>query len=221
MDVAELIETPPLMHFTKSGEPISYGVSTDVLRYLDGHVRPGMRTLETGTGLSTMVFAARGAEHHCVVPEPRLIERVETECAARDVSLERVQFHVAASEAMLPKLDLRDLDLVLIDGRHAFPSPFIDWYYTEPMLRVGGHVIVDDTQLWTGKVLRDFLCSEEEWRIAVDFAPRSCVFEKLAEGSHLKNWTAQPFVADASRRMAKWQRVHKWRRKLGGWFGGR
>jgi hypothetical protein len=39
------------------------------------------------------------------------------------------------------------LDLVLIDGDHAFPASFIDWYYTAEQVKLGGYVIVDDTNL--------------------------------------------------------------------------
>ena len=53
--------------------------------------------------------------------------------------------------------------LVLIDGSHSFPSPFIDWYYTAFRLRVGGFLVVDDTQLWTGHVLKRFLEAEPDW----------------------------------------------------------
>ena len=50
-----------------------------------------------------------------------------------------------------PTLELDALDLVLIDGSHSFPQVFIDWYYTQSALKVGGALLVDDVHIWTGK----------------------------------------------------------------------
>jgi hypothetical protein len=69
-----------------------------------------------------------------------------------------------------------------------------DWYYTAGALRIGGLMVVDDTQLWTGATLRDFLCEEPEWAVQREFA-KTVVFRKIADGGHSKEWNEQPFVA--------------------------
>lgn len=217
MDVIDqLIAKPPAFHLDRQCNLVSYGVSEDLLRYLERAVQPGMRTLETGAGLSTIVFAARGAEHDVVMPEGGLADRIRAYAATCGVSLEQVSFHVAPSERVLPSLSARDLHLALIDGRHAFPTPFLDWYYLAPMLAVGGRLIVDDTQLWTGRVLKDFLCEEPEWHLDLDFPPRTSVFVKLDEGSHHRVWDQQPYVARLSRKLARFRRLKKWYRRLTG-----
>ena len=64
-----------------------------------------------------------------------------------------------------------------------------------------GAVIVDDTQLTTGQILREFLLGEaERWALEEDVG-RAAVFrritsEPVAEGI---NWTNQPYVLDLSR----------------------
>ena len=91
------------------------------------------------------------------------------------------------------------LDLVLIDGRHGFPAPFIDFYYVAEKLNIGGLLIVDDTWVWTGDVLKPYLLSEPEWELEADFSPRTSIFRKLAHGSQTKEWIEQAFVVKNSR----------------------
>lgn len=90
------------------------------------------------------------------------------------------------------------LDLILIDGHHGFPTPFLDWYYTADPLRVGGLLIVDDTQLWTGHTLKQFLLRQPGWEVAKDFAPRSVVFRKSDPVSVNTHHEDQPYVMDAT-----------------------
>ena len=105
-----------------------------------------------------------------------------------------VSFIVDCSEHALPQLDLPMLDMVVIDGRHGFPAPYIDWYYTAPKLKLGGLLIVDDTWIYACQILRDFLAEAPEWELVYDSAPRAAVFKKVAEGSHSQEWIYQPYV---------------------------
>ncbi len=95
---------------------------------------------------------------------------------------------------MLPRLPADPLDLVLIDGSHGFPVPLIDWFYTADRLKVGGLLVLDDTQLWSVHILKQFLLLEPEWQIEQDFWPRSAVFRKTKPGTCAKNEFSQPFV---------------------------
>jgi hypothetical protein len=56
---------------------------------------------------------------------PKPLRRLETGCGL-------VTFEINRSELALPALDPEPLDLVLIDGSHAFPHVFVDWMYTAP-----------------------------------------------------------------------------------------
>lgn len=58
-------------------------------------------------------------------------------------------------------------------------------------------MMVDDTQLWTGKVLKDFLKLEPEWELITELpehSPNSAIFKKNQEGSHDKWWLQQPYA---------------------------
>lgn len=170
-----------------------------MLRFLDRHVGPQSQTLETGAGLSTVVFAGSGTSHTCVTPGDHEVERIRSYCAERGISTDSVTFCVGSSESLLPSLEPSPLDLVLIDGSHSFPSPFIDWFYTASRLRVGGHVIIDDTQLWTGWILARFLREEPEWELVKTQRLRTAVFVKRSPLEGVKDWMDQPFVVRRSR----------------------
>lgn len=198
MTLEELLEQAPQFH-SNEGRPWSWQLATEVLEFIDAHVHEGMITLETGAGVSTVLFAARGAHHTAIAPAPEEFARIRRFCEKSGVSLERVALRAEKSEDLLPGLEPHGLDLVLIDGSHAFPAPFIDWYYTAAALKVGGHVIVDDVQLWTGHVLKRFLDEEPGWALRHAYTGRSAVFVKEEPFAGLREWTDQPFVTRRSR----------------------
>lgn len=164
-----------------------------MLRYLDRVLVPGAKTLETGAGVSTLVFAMNQAEHTVVVPDPGQAERILKWGKSNGLSMNNLRFELKRSEEVLPTLDITDLDVVLIDGAHGFPSPFLDWYYAARHLRVGGVVVVDDTQIWTGAVLRDFLDDSHDWVIEreVRFEFAAARRESFARS---EEWHYQPYV---------------------------
>jgi predicted O-methyltransferase YrrM len=194
-----VLRDPPAVHDDERNDRVvTFGLADDVLRWLLDVLPDGARTLETGAGLSTLAFALAGAEHVCITPAASEPARLRTYARERGISLDRVRFETAESERLLPGLDPAPLDLVLIDGSHSFPQPFIDWFYTHPHLRVGGHVVVDDTHVWTGRVLRDFLVAEPEWAVAREWFGRAVAFRKVAPTDPGKLWLDQPLVVRRS-----------------------
>lgn len=198
---ASIASTPnlsaPITGLLRSSPPIhgelTWGLSEDVLAFLDRTVTEDSETLETGSGLSTLVFAAKRTHHTCITPSQAEIDRILEHCSARGVVIDRLSFEVAFSHECLPRLQHgKPLDLVLIDGGHGFPIPFLDWLYCAPRIKVGGIVIVDDTQLWTGEVLAGFLAEDPDWALEERFV-RSAAFRKVAEFRR-KEWNEQPYV---------------------------
>ena len=95
-------------------------------------------------------------------------------------------------------MDLAPLDLALIDGSHSFPQAIIDWFYAAAALRVGGLIIVDDIQIWTGRLLRDFMDDEPGWVRVHHWPGRAAVFRKTAEMHRLTWFAKQPYVMNRS-----------------------
>lgn len=224
-----LIEDRPRLHgVSDEGEEREWGLSSEALRCLCRTLEPGKRTLETGAGVSTVLFAIAQTHHTCVVPSEDEPPRIRSFCDANGIPTDRLTFILESSEAALPRLEMGQLDLVLIDGSHSFPSVFIDWFYTAPHLKVGGWLFVDDTHLWTSRVLREFLRAEPDWELVEDIPPWTSAFRKRAQVDGVRNWVHQPYVVSGSL-LTPWQRrrqllldgdwsaiARKLRRRLGG-----
>lgn len=198
MNLEDLLKNPPALHGTDDS-PTSYKLSDEALSFIDRSVNSGSKTLETGAGVSTVLFAIKGAEHTCIQPDGDQVKRIKWFCGQNGIPADRIDFRIDGSEKVLPHLKLSGLDLVLIDGCHGFPAPFIDWYYAASALKPGGILIIDDTHLWTGNILREFLLSEPGWRHEGDFLSRTAVFRRLGEGELLKEWPYQPYTVAHSR----------------------
>lgn len=198
--VDQLLASQPAIHGDEASgqERMTHGLSTPALRFIAETVRDGQRTLETGSGYSTIVFASVGSDHTVVVPNVFEGERIRAYCASCGIDDSRVSFHFEPSERVLPGLDPDPLDLVLIDGSHSFPHTFIDWFYTAHRLNVGGWLLLDDVHLWTGRVLRDFLDEDPAWDRVTEYLGRTSLFRKVTETDPDVLWTDQPVVVKRS-----------------------
>jgi hypothetical protein len=184
----ELRAAPPGLH----GEGDEYwGIAWPALRWLEENVTPGMATLETGAGSSTLVFAARGAEHEAVTPDPAEEQRIRSECRRLDIDDSRVRFAIGPSHEVLPRLEPRPLDLVLVDGAHGFPYPILDWWYVAPRVRIGGLVLLDDAYMPPVGALVDALRAQPGWEIAAAIGHRTVAVRKVAEAQPPFDWRGE------------------------------
>jgi hypothetical protein len=208
MDLQDLLKNPPKLATSDKGLPISWSVNHNVLMFIEKHVNDSWRTLETGAGVSTVLFALKRSQHTCIDPNINVIQRIKAYCAENQIPIENVRFEVGSSQDILPVLKMDKLDLALIDGDHAFPIPFIDWYYTACALKVHGLLIIDDTQIKTGYILRKFLLSDPSWKLAADFLPRASVFIKQKE-KFLDWWGTQPYLINGNHSLKIWMKIHQ------------
>jgi len=199
MDLNRLIDDPPIVH---AGGTHVWALRPEPLGFIWDMVQPGWNTAETGLGVSTAALALKRAHHTCITPSQEEVTRLQEYCAARAIALDRVRFLVAPSQDAVPALPQTELDFVLIDGGHGFPVPFLDWFYLGRRLKVGGLVMIDDTHVWTGKVLVDFLEREPGWTRERSY-PRTVVFRMTAP-FQARDWSAQPLVAGRSRWSIRW-----------------
>jgi predicted O-methyltransferase YrrM len=175
----------------------------ETLDFLFENAPANGQTLETGCGLSTLLFADKSARHVVISPAREEFEGVLRLCREHGIKTGGLDFQEGTSEHVLPGLETGLLDLVLIDGRHGFPAPFIDWFYTASKLKVGGLMVVDDIWLWTGEVLYQFMLEQPEWELVWRYSHRTAAFRKLADGSEDLEWTSQNYV----NRMGQLRRV--------------
>ncbi len=182
-----------IQHQAKSNE-FQRRIET-ALRFIYENVGPESTTLETGCGLSTAVFALTGSRHTVIAPAPIEFEITKAYCRDRGISTNQIAFITEPSQKVLPGLESAPLDLVLIDGGHGFPTPYVDWFYTAGKLKKGGYLMIDDIWVWSCEILRDFLSVQPEWEFVAEFDDRTTIFRKLENGSEWLEWTQQPRVA--------------------------
>jgi predicted O-methyltransferase YrrM len=164
--IARVIRDPPQAHPKATGGV--WRTNTDCYEFLARYAEPGARTLETGLGLSTGLFAVWGTEHTCVVPDPDEVERLKAWADERGIDRSRMTFEVGLSDQILPRMEPTELDLVFVDGGHSWPMAIIDFYYAAGRLRDGGVVVFDDIQLPHVRLgLFEFLQADPRWEPVV------------------------------------------------------
>jgi predicted O-methyltransferase YrrM len=214
--IEELIAQRPHFHAWPDGKPANWAVAPEVLRFMRQKITPGMRTLETGAGQSTVVFAMAGAQHTCITPDLDQAERIRAYCAAHGIRDTVTFIHESSDVALSAGRGIPEaLDLVLIDGAHRFPFPILDWHYTERRLGVGGIVAVDDYPMPSVKILFDFLVGEDEWELIQRFQ-RTAFFRRRRETVNVWDWADQKINEKARKAFVNGQdrrffhRLRKW-----------
>jgi predicted O-methyltransferase YrrM len=181
----------------QGAELAHYGIGDEVLRFLVARTASGDRTLEIGAGSTTLAFAIQQTQHTAVCPSSEEVGRISQYADEHGIDLGRVRFVVKPSEVFLPGADLGPLDLVLLDGKHAFPWPMLDWFFTAPSLRTGGLLLIDDVQLRAVSILVDFLAADTSWESADDFG-KTRVFRKVRDDLLDVAWHMQPWMRQES-----------------------
>ena len=184
----DLRSSPPGLHGV--GDEY-WGLAWAALEWLEDNVSPGMATLETGSGSSTLVFAARRAEHEAITPDPAEEKRIRGECDRRGIPSGGVRFLVGPSHEVLPRWEPRPLDLVLVDGAHGFPYPILDWWYVAPHVRVGGVVLLDDAYMPPVRVLVDALREQPAWEVAAPIGHRTVAVRKVTDELPTFDWSGE------------------------------
>jgi hypothetical protein len=195
MTLVDILNDPPRPHKNPDGGFMVMGLTEPPLQFIYDNVDDSSVTLETGCGLSTAVFAVKGSRHTVIAPAPEEFAITKAYCRDRGIPTDQINFITEASQKVLPVLESEPLDLVLIDGGHGFPTPYIDWFYTAGLMKNGGFLMVDDVWLWSCQILRDFLMEQPQWEFVAEYEGRTAVFKKISDGAEWLEWTQQPLVA--------------------------
>jgi predicted O-methyltransferase YrrM len=80
---------------------------------------------------------------------------------------ELVDFREEESQVVLPRLvdEGRSFDLAFVDGNHRFEAVFLDLVYVGRLLKEGGVVFVDDTQLPSIRRAVEFCLDNLAWQV--------------------------------------------------------
>jgi predicted O-methyltransferase YrrM len=178
-----------------TNELTCYGIGKDVLSFIAENIDENSKTLETGAGCSTLIFALKNAEHITVTPAHSEINLIRDYAFTNQIPMEKVTFIAEPSESFLPRLDAHGFDLILLDGKHAFPWPVIDWFYTADKLKKDGLMIIDDAEMRSVGMLVDFMKVDSGWQLVRDFSGKTVVFKKMRPLVHDVAWHMQRYTA--------------------------
>jgi predicted O-methyltransferase YrrM len=205
--ISSVLQDRPQIHPKAEGGV--WAADADCYRFMAKVLPENARTLETGAGLSTILFAAWNCVHTCVVPGQAQEIAIRKYCNETGIDHSNLSFDLRPSDQALPEM-VNDgpLDFVLIDGCHGFPLAIIDWFYAAQRLRSGGIVLVDDThlpQVSTG--LLAFLDADPRWEIAQE-ERKWRAYRRTDDGPLTEEWVDQGFLGDA--RITTWKgRVYR------------
>jgi hypothetical protein len=167
-----LLADPPVLHIW-DGKPRVGGMGGEVGHRLVRNIRAlpiadTFDVLETGAGLSTLLFLALGVTSITSIdPTAGLRDRVFAEAGSRGIDVRPLDYIEERSELVLPKLveSERRYDLCLIDGSHSWPTVFVDFCYANACLRQGGLLLLDDVQLHSVRQLFLLLAAQPGYRL--------------------------------------------------------
>ena len=147
---------------------------------LSGMVKRGpfRSSAETGCGGSTIVLSHASARHtaFAIDGEDRTITELRQQGDFRN---ENVRFVEGETRNTLPGYQFDDeMDLVLLDGPHAYPLPQIEFAYLFPAVRLGGWLVVDDIQIPSVYELFSFLRKESSV-VLEEVAVRTAFFRRV------------------------------------------
>jgi len=141
---------------------------------------PFRSSAETGCGGSTIVLSHASGRHTAFAIEGS--DQTITELRKQtDLQTEKVIFVEGETRDTLPSYRFEDnLDLVLLDGPHAYPLPQLELAYLLPWIRLGGWLIVDDIQIPSVYELFHFLKNESSL-VLEEVTVRTAFFRRVSE----------------------------------------
>jgi len=152
---------------------------------------PFRSSAETGCGGSTIVLSHASDRHtaFAIEGENRTISELREH---PDLRSDTVTFVEGETKDSLPRYRFEgQLDLVLLDGPHAYPLPQIEFAYLFPWIRVGGWLLLDDIQIPSVYELFDFLRKESSL-VLEEVVVRTAFFRRTGIAQHSPDgWPAQ------------------------------
>lgn len=198
LDVVQLVlNDKPSFHMAGNER---WDALPETLKAIQRMVKPGAVTFEVGAGVSTVVFAAAGARHTAVSPDPAEGDLIRQYCRKIGIDDDQLEFIVGMSDDALPTHLSRErmLDVAFVDGSHSFPLPVVDWHYVARALKIGGKMLLDDIPIPAVTPIFRHMSLEPAWRLDGIFDHRAAEFTLLSEPpvAGALDWQEQPFNVD-------------------------
>jgi hypothetical protein len=172
--IYEIYNNPPKFHYWNNKFNIGgfnqthFNFFDQNLKKIQGSDNNKLKIVETGAGLSSLFFLAKNFITYSFSLSD-VIERIE-EYLKNYPNIKSDWFPIKGfSEFNMPAFANENkgaIDAILIDGNHSVASVFVDFFYSNFMLKKGGLIFIDDTQLpgpYGVKQLIDFLNDDYEY----------------------------------------------------------
>ncbi len=141
------------------GEPVLRAI-TDYAAEMD--IR---QTAETGSGQSTLLFSNISPSHKVFALD--MVGGADTQSISAVQQSELLEtgsteYIIGPTQTTLPAYRFTSqLDIVLLDGPHAYPFPELEYYYLYPHLRQGGLLVIDDIHIPSIANMFSILCEDD------------------------------------------------------------
>lgn len=156
--------------------------------------RPIKHSLETGCGVSTLIFSHLSPDHTTFA-----LDRggsITNTRASELFNSASTAFVEGPTQKTLPAYEFRNkLQAALLDGPHAFPFPHLEYYYVYPHLEEGALLIIDNMWMPSIHDLFEFLKADEMFKLVdvinwTAFFRRTTapVFDPLGDGFSLQRY---------------------------------
>lgn len=175
---------------------------TIVSRHFDGRK---IRVIETGAGNSTITFLQLPLVEQVVsiAPDAGLRDRIAAYCSEHGINVAPLDFRVERSEVELPTIALASangatapgFDVTLIDGGHGWPTVFVDFCYTNVMMRAGALLFLDDLQIYSVTELSRLLAMQPGFTLREEIGKLQ-VWEKEDNRPFLPEHSREPYILD-------------------------
>ncbi len=155
----QVIQIQPVLHAAGT-------LSAPALRAIAAHAagRTVLHSAETGCGASTLLLSHLSQNHTAFA-----LDIGGSVSSVRNSPLLRpgiVQFVEGPSQRTLPQFRFEaKLQLVLIDGPHAYPFPDLEYYHLYPHLDTGALLVIDDIHIPSIHNLFEFLRGDAMFRL--------------------------------------------------------
>lgn len=168
-----------------------------------------LRYIETGAGLSTLLFLYMGAERvTSIATDLGLFQRIISAAEERNIDHTPLRFEVGMSEFSLPKIAEEtnispQYDVALIDGDHGWPAVFVDFCYLNYALRKGGLLLLDDVNTYSVMELVKFLDAEPSYEKIWDTGHHKLIIFKKCTADRFTSGAGRPYLIAQTQAMKK------------------
>jgi hypothetical protein len=204
--LTEYLDNMPNLHTWDEGATWNTGGFSryyfDPVHELLAHTGKRPSFIETGAGNSTIFFLMHSpARLVSIAPDGQLFDRIRSYCTEHGISDAPLEKYVEGSQWALPRIAARSdptFDFALVDGQHGWPMVFVDFYYVNYLVRPGGFIMLDDTQLYSVNELVKLLREQPGYEVALDMG-KVVVFRKTAVQRELPDFGGQPYIVGCTR----------------------